>query len=932
MNPVEDCAFRVANRRVRVFVSSTFRDMMEERDTLMTHAWPELRLFCRERQVELIEVDLRWGVTEEQSTRRETLKFCLDEIRACRPFFVGLLGERYGWVPGDDAVTDDLREEQPWLENLRGRSVTELEILHGVLNNPEMAGHSFFYFRDPAHATARGPDFLPENPETAEKQSALKARIRSANVAGHCAIREPYSDPVQLTAFVLEDLRAAIEAEFSKESVPDPLTREARDHESYGEIRRRTYIGRAHYFAALDAHAACDGAPLVVLGDSGGGKSALLANWLKRWRGDHPRDFIVQHYVGSTPDSADHWRLMARLIAEIKRWTSDPEELPSSHDDLLKTFPVWLAKARIKAGRDGVRCILVLDALNQLEDRDHARLLGWLPPHPFTGPLRLIVSTLPGDTLQAVEGRGWTALRVVPLTPYKRRRMIAEYLARFGKRLAAPRLERLAAAPASANPLFLKILLDELRVTGTHDRLDERLGDYLDAPDIPALVQKVLTRYQRDYERDRPGLVAEALGLLWAARRGLTETELLRLLCPEDLPHLPLATWAPLRAALEEGLVDRAGILNFAHDFIRAAVQAAFVSDEDKRDDFRLQLADYFEAQPVSARSCDELPWLLWQTDARDRLRACLLGIDRFLEIKERDRDELIRYWVWLGEERTMGSPYLVSFEAWSRESNRADTEISVAANALGTFLESAALFAEAEPLYRRALAVDEQSYGPDHPSVAKDLNAMAGLFYLTNRLAESEPLTRRALTINEQSRGPDHPDMVGALNSLASVLQATSRWKEAEPLLRRAVVIAEQSHAPDHPAVIASLNCLALLLQSTRRMAEAESLFRRALTINEQSRGPDHPDVARELNNLAGVLQATSRWKEAEPLLRRALDIDERAYGSNHPVVGTCLNNLASLLKGGGQLAEAESLYCRALAIDKQSYGPDHPQVARDL
>ncbi len=102
---------------IRVFVSSTFRDMMGERDELMTHAWPELRRFCRERQVELVEVDLRWGIAEEQSTRKETLKLCLDEICACRPFFTGLLscpaisqsafripksaiGKRYGWVPG----------------------------------------------------------------------------------------------------------------------------------------------------------------------------------------------------------------------------------------------------------------------------------------------------------------------------------------------------------------------------------------------------------------------------------------------------------------------------------------------------------------------------------------------------------------------------------------------------------------------------------------------------------------------------------------------------------------------------------------------------------------------------------------------------------------------------------------------------------------
>jgi len=103
------------------------------------------------------------------------------------------------------------------------------------------------------------------------------------------------------------------------------------------------------------------------------------------------------------------------------------------------------------------------------------------------------------------------------------------------------------------------------------------LADYLSAKEIPALLNKMLSRYQRDYEHDRKGLVREALGLIWAARRGLTETALLHLLRPIHLPHLPLATWGPLRAALEEGLVDRGRILNFAHDFLRTAVETVFL-------------------------------------------------------------------------------------------------------------------------------------------------------------------------------------------------------------------------------------------------------------------------------------------------------------------------------------------------------------------
>ena len=189
--------------------------------------------------------------------------------------------------------------------------------------------------------------------------------------------------------------------QFPIENIPAALNREA-----FAETRRRTYIGRPDYFEALDRHAGSDDVPLVLLGDSSSGKSALLANWLAHWHTARPKGFVFQHYIGGTPGSAEHWRLMIRLVAEIKRWADDPEELPKSHDDLLKTFPVWLAKARIKAERDGVRCLLVLDSLNQLEDCDHARLLGWLPTHPFTGALRLVVSTLPGGTLEAVTPRG----------------------------------------------------------------------------------------------------------------------------------------------------------------------------------------------------------------------------------------------------------------------------------------------------------------------------------------------------------------------------------------------------------------------------------------------------------------------------------------------------------------------------------------------
>ena len=95
------------------------------------------------------EVDLRWGIPDEAKAEGKVLPVCLAEIHHCRPYFIGLLGERYGWVP--DEIPQELIAQEPWLKEHLHHWVTELEILHGVLNNPEMADHAFFYLRDPAY-------------------------------------------------------------------------------------------------------------------------------------------------------------------------------------------------------------------------------------------------------------------------------------------------------------------------------------------------------------------------------------------------------------------------------------------------------------------------------------------------------------------------------------------------------------------------------------------------------------------------------------------------------------------------------------------------------------------------------------------------------------------------------------------------------------
>ena len=84
-------------------------------------------------------------------------------------------------------------------------------------------------------------------------------------------------------------------------------------------------------------------------------------------------------------------------------------------------------------------------------------------------------------------------------------------------------------------------------------------------------------------------------------------------------------------------------------------------------------------------------------------------------------------------------------------------------------------------------MAIDEHSYGPDHPNVASDLAGLASLLQDTNRLSAAEPLIQRALAIDEHSYGPDHPNVATSLYHLVKLLRDTNRPNEAEPLMRRA-------------------------------------------------------------------------------------------------------------------------------------------------
>jgi hypothetical protein len=85
-------------------------------------------------------------------------------------------------------------------------------------------------------------------------------------------------------------------------------------------------------------------------------------------------------------------------------------------------------------------------------------------------------------------------------------------------------------------------------------------------------------------------------------------------------------------------------------------------------------------------------------------------------------------------------------------------------------------------------LAIDEKVLGRDHPAVAVSLNNLAGLYADQSRYADAEPLYQRALAINEKVLGRDHPAVVRSLTNLADLYQKHGQAAEGLPLIQRAL------------------------------------------------------------------------------------------------------------------------------------------------
>jgi hypothetical protein len=610
--------------------------MQRERDYLIKHVGPQLRTLCESRGLAWSEVDLRWGVDEEDSD--DILALCLEEVERCRPCFIGLLGERYAHVV--ENIADDVIERHPWLSDHRYKSITELEVIHGVFHGEKTRQHTFLYFRDPRYfeqvPSEERQNFISEAPELSEKLKELKVRIREAHNQNICRLREPYHSPHELGQWILEDFTQLINELLPAEQKLNPALGV---HLHYAVQRRRFWVGRQTEMEHLNEMADANRAVLVT-GNRGVGLSAFLANWTAAWREAHPETLIVEHYVGTHPDATTLNGCCRQLCLALAAAQGLPEPAAAVERDWPDLFIEHLAATgAVKP------VLLVIDGADHLHGPGAEAGADWLPgavPEDLPDGVKIVASAGENEATLA-EWRCWPALSLRGLLTGTRGDFVVRYLSMFGKKLSQELVELIASAPAAENPFYLTLLLEELRQHGDNQTVADRLAELLDAHDVAQLCNLIFSRCERDYETAFPGLTGAALGLIATAQFGLSEDELCEVIGGRE--RLPQRAWSPIRLALDRLLVSRDGVLGFTQEAGRDAAIKRYAPTAERQRALHRQLADYFLSRPASLRAAAELPLHLSKLRSMDELADWLSLPEVFETAWHLAADETCRMW-----------------------------------------------------------------------------------------------------------------------------------------------------------------------------------------------------------------------------------------------------------------------------------------------
>ncbi len=708
--------------KATVFISSTFNDMHAERDYLVKEVFPELTEWCEERKIRLTDIDLRWGVTEEDSENSKTIETCLRHIDKSRPFFLCFLGQRRGWVPNfEKDINDETKNRYTTIDELNGRSATEMEIEHALLKPIHMflkdkdiecpaSKHSLFFFRDESYLdeltsyqkliytneSEENPDKIKlANSELEKTKDKIRMRKKvednkedndetkvtvlindykgywdselilpelnsftDEKGAEHYTHNENQgrltdfeSNGKALKEVIIEQLKEQLAIAFPENMHPEhesEIQKDLDQQEIFCYLNSEGFIPRPIYTNHLKNYIENNHENKICLvsAKAGYGKTMLLAKFASDFQENYPNKILYKRFCGASDLSSKTFTLWKSIIDEAGM-NEDDELYPKNLDELKRKIPEILQAIASKG-----ESVIIIDAVNQIPNgMDMLKWIGDIPNN-----LKIIISIKEDRTndkfhkeLEKIKNKhNICGFEIKELNDVGKKDLINEYLKNYLKSLDESQINTICSFEGSKNPLFLKILLAELRIFGSFDQLKNEIQKFGDSP-ISAF-NHVLERLEDDekYIKEE-NIVPLLFSLLANARVGLSEDELVSILKSQtDLSTKELQDRIRLNLRqIRPFIARKEGRVDFFYESFKIAAQERYSSEyiqkngnlnqffADKKDSNKL-IADYFLKDAMgsdnddyqfkgnNSRSYNELPYHLNESKDFNRLEKTL--------------------------------------------------------------------------------------------------------------------------------------------------------------------------------------------------------------------------------------------------------------------------------------------------------------------
>ena len=865
----------LSNRHIRVFISSTFQDMQGERYYLMTRTFPKLRQYAARRNVTLKELDLRWGITEEEYKSGEFLDICLREVENTVPFFIGIIGNRYGSVPKASDIDSRVTERFPPIRSYLDRhlSVTEMEIQFGVLERPEDM-HAYFFIKQ-----------QEEEADNLIMLRHLKDAVRASRYPS-----ATYSSLEDLAAQVESSFIALLDSLFPEGELSEHQ-KEKLVQQSFISKLSSTYVKDAGNFGRLDEFAKTPASPyLVVTGESGTGKSALLANWAKEHLLSH--DFTVIPYFSSNGGNQTHSRILRYLADEIcGQFGIEPPQCKEEEKRLQKVLDLFALRSD--------RLVIVLDAINQIADTGNAKMLNWLPVPPEN--VKYIFSTLEDDrTAKVFRSRNYPIFTLERLSLSQRKKLIEDYLHSYGKKFTGSQMEKILGDAQCCNTLVLKTLLDELISCGQYETLDDRIEHYLGCDSVATFYGRVLDRFEQDFGKD---FVRRVLSLIAVSRNGLSEEETMHITGAKQLE------WSDFYCSFSTHLNNQSGRFVFTHSYITSTVWSRYLEgDEDFEADCRNAVVAEQESI-LTENAMKEVPFQLFRLKAWARLHDYITDRRYLIFAMDFDEVEIGTYWRHIDEEL----PDRYSLMDYLEGLDGPEDDVALYTKLLRLCRVRYKLAVQKE-VVSRLLALIERRPELATPEVYRTLSA-------NTERPESIDYAEKSLGICRE-----RDDVVGEIESLrllgssyydAAVKENDDGYgKKAYDVWKQARDLSEELYGELHPWVMDGYKDMALVCDDD--LDEALRLAKKGLELSIAIYGADHPLSGRPYHYVGVICRELGMWSEALHYFREACRVWLPAYGLNHEVLNSSYNNQGKALLNLGRPQEALECYDTCLKIQE--------------